>query len=138
MPLLQPKKTKYRKHFRGRMKGKASRGATLAFGDYGLKALGSAWVTARQLEAGRKAITHHTKRGGKLWVRVFPDKSVTKKPSEVRMGKGKGPVDHYVAVVRSGKIMYEISGVEEKVAKEALRLASHKLPMKTKIVARSQ
>lgn len=132
--MLIPKKSKYRKQFRGKMGGKAQVGSKLAFGDFGLKALESKWISSRQIEAGRKAITHHTKRGGKLWIRVFPDKPVSKKPNEVRMGGGKGPVDHYVAVVKRGRIIYEFTGVEELMAVEALRRAAAKLPIKTKIV----
>lgn len=132
--MLQPKKSKYRKQFRGKMGGKAQVGSKLAFGDFGLKALESKWISSRQIEAGRKAITHHTKRGGKLWIRVFPDKPVSKKPNEVRMGGGKGPVDHYVAVVKRGRIIYEFTGMEESMTVEALRRAAAKLPIKTKIV----
>lgn len=132
--MLLPKKAKYRKQFRGRMKGVATRGSRLDFGEYGLKALESCWLSGKQIEAARKAITHHTKRGGKLWIRVFPDKPVTKKPPEVRMGGGKGPVDHYIAVVRSGRVIFELAGVAEKVALRALELAAQKLPIKTKVV----
>ena len=132
--MLLPKKAKYRKQFRGKMKGVAKRGSRLGFGEYGLKALEPFWITSRQIEAARKAIVHQTKRGGKLWIRVFPDKPVTKKPAEVRMGSGKGPVDHYVAVVKPGRIIFELAGVEEKVAIEALERAAQKLPIKTKIV----
>lgn len=133
--MLLPKKTKYRKRFKGRMRGIARRGTELSFGDYGLKSLGRAWVSSRQIEAARKAITHHTKRGGKLWIRIFPDKPVTKKPSEVRMGGGKGPVDHYVAVVTPGRMLFEISGLSEEVAKEAMARAARKLPIKTKFIS---
>lgn len=132
--VLEPRKTKYRSSFRGRMKGKAQRGNTLAFGEYGLKSLGREWVTSAQIEASRKAIRHHAKRGGKLWIRVFPDKPVSKKPPETRMGRGKAPLDHWVAVVKPGKILFEIAGVPEEIAKEAMRLASHKLPIKTKFI----
>lgn len=118
------------------MKGLAIRGSSLAFGSFGLKSQESAWVTARQIEAARRAMTHYTKRGGRIWIRVFPDKPVTKKSAETRMGSGKGDVDHFVAVVRPGTIIFEIGAVEEKTAREAMRLASHKLPVKTKIVAR--
>lgn len=135
--MLQPKKVKYLKHQRGRMKGKATRGASLAFGDYGLKALEPHWITSQQIEAARIAITRHVKRGGKLWIRIFPDKAYTKKPAETRMGKGKGPRVGYVAVVKPGRIMFEIAGITEELAKEALRLAAHKLPCKTIIVSRS-
>lgn len=132
--MLLPKKAKYRKQFRGKMKGVAKRGSRLDFGELGLKALEPCWLSSRQIEAARKAIVHQTKRGGKLWIRVFPDKPVTKKPAEVRMGSGKGPVDHYVAVVRPGRIIFELAGVDEKVAIEALERAAQKLPIKTKIV----
>jgi len=119
------------------MKGSAHAGNTVAFGDYGLQALEPAWITARQIEAARRAITHHVKRGGSIWVRVFPDKSVTKKAAETRMGSGKGAPDHWVAVVRPGRILFEMSGVDEAVAKEAMRLASHKLPVDAKFVLRA-
>jgi len=135
--MLQPKKVKYLKHQRGRMKGKATRGATLAFGDYGLKAQEPHWITSQQIEAARIAITRHVKRGGKLWIRIFPDKAYTKKPAETRMGKGKGPRVGYVAVVKPGRILFEIGGIGEDLAKEALRLAAHKLPIKTSIVSRT-
>jgi large subunit ribosomal protein L16 len=134
--MLQPKRAKYRKQFRGRMKGKATRGITVEFGDYGLQALEPAWVTARQIEAARRAIVRHVRRRGKYWIRVFPDKPVTAKPAETRMGKGKGAVDHYVAVVKPGRIMFELGGVPEEMAQEAMRLAAHKLPLKCQIVAR--
>jgi len=129
---------KFRKAFRGRLKGKAYRGAEIAFGDYGLQALEPAWITSRQIEAARRAIVRHVKRGGKLWIRIFPDKPVTKKPAETRMGSGKGSVDHYVAVVKPGRILFEISGVSEEVAREAFRLASHKLPIKTQFVSKEE
>ncbi|HXG34538.1 MAG TPA: 50S ribosomal protein L16 [Bryobacteraceae bacterium] len=131
-----PKKVKYRKQQRGRMKGKAWRGAELSFGDYGLKALGCAWVTDRQIEAARVAMTRFIKRGGKIWIRLFPDKPVTKKPAETRMGKGKGAPDHWVAVVRPGKILFEMEGVSREVAEEAMRLAAHKLPIPCRLVVR--
>ena len=134
--MLMPKKVKYRKQQRGRRAGKAWRGGSLAFGDYGLKALEPAWITDRQIEAARVAITRFIKRGGKLWIRVFPDKPFTKKPAETRMGKGKGAPDHWVAVVRPGKILFEMEGVTPKDAAEAMRLASHKLPLRTQFVAR--
>ena len=134
--MLQPKRTKYRKQMRGRMKGKASRGTEVQFGDYGLQALEPAWVTARQIEAGRRAIVRHVRRRGKYWIRIFPDKPVTAKPAETRMGKGKGPVDHWVAVVRPGRILCELGGVPEDTAREAMRLASHKLPLKCQFVKR--
>ncbi len=136
--LLQPRKTKYRKQQKGRVRGKASRGYTLAFGDYGLKVLEGGWLTAQQLEAGRVAIVRTARKGAKVWIRVFPDKPITKKPAETRMGKGKGPVEGWVAVVKPGTIIYEISGVSAEVAKEALRLAGSKLPFKCKIVSREE
>jgi large subunit ribosomal protein L16 len=134
--MLQPKRVKFRKVQKGRMRGSAHRGNTVVFGDYGLQALEAAWVTARQIEAARRAITHHVRRGGSVWVRVFPDKPVTKKPAETRMGSGKGAPDHWVAVVKPGHVLFEMAGVEESVAKEALRLASHKLPIDAKFVVR--
>jgi len=136
--LLQPRKTKYRKQQKGRVRGKASRGYTLAFGDYGLKVLEGGWLTAQQLEAGRVAIVRTARKGAKVWIRVFPDKPITKKPAETRMGKGKGPVEGWVAVVKPGTIIYEISGVPAEVAKEALRIAASKLPFKCKIVSREE
>jgi large subunit ribosomal protein L16 len=132
--MLQPKKVKHRKQHKGRMRGKAYRGCTLAFGDYGLQATECTRLTARQIEAARIAMTRHVKRGGKVWIRVFPDKPVTKKPAEVRMGSGKGAPDHWVAVVKPGRVMFEMSGVSEPIAREAMRLASHKLPISTKFV----
>ena len=134
--MLQPKRVKYRNHHRGRRKGVAVAGSTVAFGEYGLKAAESAWVTSRQLEAARRTITRHARRGGKLWIRVFPDKSVTARAAETRMGSGKGAVDHWVAVVKPGRIIFEIAGVPEEAAMEAFRLASSKLPMDTRVVAR--
>ena len=134
--MLQPRKTKYRKQFRGKMKGIASRGSTLAFGDYGLKSLGRGWLTAKQIEAARVAITHYTKRGGKIWLRVFPDKPITSKGLGVGMGAGKGDVVGWVAVVTPGRILFELGGVTPGVAHEALRRAAAKLPFKTKIVSR--
>jgi len=134
--MLQPRKTKYRKQFRGRMKGVAARGSTLAFGDYGLKSLGRGWLTTKQIEAARVAITHYTKRGGKIWIRVFPDKPITSKGLGVGMGKGKGDVVGYVAVVKPGKIIFELGGVTSEMAYEALRRAATKLPFKTKIISR--
>ncbi|MFQ6037778.1 MAG: 50S ribosomal protein L16 [Candidatus Aminicenantales bacterium] len=134
--MLMPKKVKHRKHQRGRMKGKAYRGSTLSFGDYGLQALEPCWLTARQIEAGRIAITRHAKRKGKLWIRAFPWKPVTKKPTEVRMGKGKGDPDFWVDVIKPGHILYEMEGVSEAVAREAMRLAAHKLPIRTRFVSR--
>jgi large subunit ribosomal protein L16 len=134
--MLMPSKVKHRKQQRGRRKGKAYRGSTISFGDYGLKTMESAWLTARQIEASRIAMTRFIKRGGKIWIRVFPDKPVTKKPAEVRMGKGKGSPEAWVAVIRPGRILFEMEGVDETTAREAMRLASHKLPMKTKFVTR--
>lgn len=134
--LMQPRKVKHRKWHRGRIHGTASRKTGISFGDYGLQALGSAWVTARQIEASRRAMTRFVQRGGKIWVRIFPDKPITKKGSEVRMGGGKGPVEHYVTVVKPGMVLFEISGVKINLAKEAMRLASHKLPMKTRFVSK--
>ncbi len=136
--MLQPKRVKFRKVQRGRMKGSAHAGNTVAFGDYGLQALEPAWVTARQIEAARRAITHHVKRGGSIWVRIFPDKPITKKAAETRMGSGKGAPDHWVAVVKPGRIMFEMAGGEEVVAKEAMRLASNKLPVDAKFVVREK
>lgn len=134
--MLQPRKSKYRKQFRGRMKGVSARGSSLAFGDYGLKSLGRAWMTANQIEAARRAITHHTKRAGKVWIRVFPDKPVTAKASGAKMGAGKGDVDRYVMVVTPGRILFELSGVSEEIAREAMRRAGAKLPFKTKFLSR--
>src|SRR5690242_6939117 len=134
--MLMPKKVKYRKQQRGRRAGKAWRGSTLAFGDFGLKAMEPFWITDRQIEASRVAMTHFIKRGGKVWIRVFPDKPVTKKPAETRMGKGKGAPDHWVAVVKPGRILFEMEGLSEESAREAMRLASHKLGLKTAFVAR--
>ncbi len=136
--MLSPKKVKFRKVMKGRMHGKAYRGSELAFGEYGLKALEPGWITARQIEAARIAMTRHVKRGGRIWIRIFPDKPVTKKPAETRMGKGKGAPDHWVAVVRPGRILYEMDGVTREVAKEAFRLAAHKLPISTRLVARGE
>lgn len=134
--MLMPKKVKYRKQQRGRMRGKAQRGSALSFGEYGLQALEPCWITARQLEAGRITITRYMKRRGKVWIRVFPWKPVTKKPTEVRMGKGKGDPEFWVDVIRPGRIIYELEGVSEPVAKEAMRLASHKLPIRTRFISR--
>mgnify|MGYP001558466477 FL=1 len=132
--MLQPKKQKYRKQFRGKMRGKSQRGNTVAFGEFGLKALTSGWVTARQLEASRKAITHMTQRGGKVWIRVFPDKPVTKKALGTRMGSGKGDISEYVTVVTPGRMLFEIAGVDEAIARRAFQLASAKLPIKATFV----
>ncbi len=134
--MLMPSKVKYRKQQRGRMRGKAWRGSELSFGDYGLRTLECGWITDRQIEASRIAITHFIKRGGKLWIRIFPDKPITKKPAETRMGKGKGAPEQWVAVVKPGRILFEMGGVEKELAQEALELAAHKLPLKTKFVTR--
>ncbi|HDG97134.1 MAG: 50S ribosomal protein L16 [Deltaproteobacteria bacterium] len=136
--MLSPKKVKYRKQQKGRTKGKAYRGSTLEFGDYGLQALECGRLTAQQIEAARIAITRHVKRGGKIWIRIFPDKPITKKPAETRMGKGKGAPEGWVAVVKPGRILYEMEGVAEDVAAEAFRLAGHKLPLPTRFVSRRQ
>jgi large subunit ribosomal protein L16 len=136
--MLMPKKVKYRKQQRGRMKGIATRGQYISFGDYGLMALEPAWITSRQIEAGRIAINRFIKRNGKLWIRIFPDKPYTKKPLETRMGKGKGNVEGWVAVVKPGRIMFELEGVTPETAQEAFLLAAHKLPIKTKIVTRKE
>jgi large subunit ribosomal protein L16 len=136
--MLMPKRTKFRKQQRGRMTGKAKGGAAVNFGEFGLKALEPAWLTNRQIEAARVALTRHIKRGGKIWIRIFPDKPVTKKPAETRMGKGKGAPEYWVAVVKPGRILFEIEGVSEQLAREALRLAANKLPMKTKFVTRKE
>jgi large subunit ribosomal protein L16 len=134
--MLAPKRIKFRKTFKGRTKGIAARGNTVAFGEFGLMSLDPGWVTNRQIEASRVAMTREMKRGGKVWIRIFPDKPVTKKPAEVRMGSGKGAPDHWVAVVKPGRVMFEMSGVPETVAREAMRLASHKLPIPTKFVVK--
>ena len=134
--MLQPKKVKHRKVQKGRLRGKAYKGSRLSFGDYGLQAIGSGFITARQIEAARIAMTRHVKRGGKVWIRIFPDKPLTKKPAETRMGKGKGGPEEWVAVVKRGRILYEMEGVEPQVAQEALRLAAHKLPIRTRFVSR--
>jgi large subunit ribosomal protein L16 len=136
--MLMPKRVKHRKTHRGRMTGVASRGATVAFGEFGLQALEPCWLESRQIEAARRAITHHMKRGGKVWIRVFPDKSVTAKPAETRMGSGKGAPDHWVAVIRPGRILFEVAGVPADLAEEAIRLASHKLPIKTRFVTKEE
>ncbi len=134
--MLAPKRIKYRKRQKGRMRGKAQSGNYIAFGDFAMKALEASWITSRQIEAARVAITRHVKKGGKLFIRIFPDKPITKKPAETRMGKGKGTPEYWVAVVKPGRILYEIQGVPEHVAKEAFRLASHKLPIKVKFLKR--
>ena len=136
--MLMPKKVKYRKQQRGRMAGKAWRGSSVAFGDYGLKAMRCGWVTDRQIEAARIAMTRFIKRGGKVWIRIFPDKPITKKPAETRMGKGKGAPEQWVVVVRPGKILFEMEGVPKETAQEAMRLAAQKLPLPTKLVSREE
>ncbi len=134
--MLVPKRVKHRKQHRGRMKGKAQRGTRVTFGEYGLQALEPAWITNRQIEAARIALTRYIKRGGKVWVKIFPDKPITAKPAETRMGSGKGAVENWVAVVKPGRVMFELAGIDEEIAREAMRLAAHKLPIKTKFVAR--
>lgn len=136
--MLMPKRVKYRKQMRGRLKGRATRGTVVSFGDYGLQALEPAWITARQIEAARRAIVRFVRRRGKYWIRIFPDKPVTAKAAETRMGKGKGAVDHWVAVVKPGRIIFELGGVSEEAAREAMRLASHKLPIKCQFVKREE
>lgn len=136
--MLMPKKSKYRKQMRGTMKGNATRGTKLSFGDFGLQSMDAGWVNSRQIESARRAISNYTQRGGRTWITIFPDKPVTKKPPEVRMGGGKGDIESYVAVVKPGRIMFEMAGVSTEMAKEALRLASHKLPVKTKILVRGE
>ena len=134
--MLLPKRVKYRRMQRGRMTGKATRGNTVSYGEFGLQALEPSWITSNQIEAARIAMTRYTKRGGQVWIKIFPDKPVTQKPAETRMGSGKGSPEYWVAVVKPGRVMFEIAGVPEDVAREALRLASHKLPIKTKVVKR--
>jgi len=134
--MLQPKRVKYRKTHKGHRRGSAQVGSTITFGDFGLQALESAWITSQQIEAARRAITRHIRRGGKVWIRVFPGKPVTKKPAETRMGSGKGAPDHWVTVVKPGRILFEMAGVDEKIAREAIRLASHKLPIHSRFVVR--
>lgn len=134
--MLMPKRVKRRKVMRGRMKGKAQRGNFLAYGDYGIVAMAPAWITSNQIEAARQAMTRYTKRGGKIWIKIFPDKPVTAKPAETRMGSGKGAPEYWVAVVKPGRVLFEMSGIPEETAREALRLASHKLPIKTKFIKR--
>ena len=134
--MQQPKRVKYRKSQRGTMRGKAQNGNTVSFGEYGLQAMESAWLTGAQIEAARRAITRHIRRGGQVWIRIFPDKAATKKPAETRMGSGKGLVDHWVAVVKTGRVMFEMAGVGEQVAKDALRLAANKLPIETRFIAK--
>lgn len=135
--MLMPKKVKHRRVMKGRMRGKATRGEKLSFGDFGLKALDAGWITDRQIEAARIAMTRHVKRGGKIWIRMFPDKPITRKPAETRMGSGKGAPDHWVAVVKPGRVLYEIQGVDETLAREAMQLAAQKLPIKVKFVTRA-
>ena len=135
--MLMPKKVKHRRVMKGRMRGKATRGENLDFGEFGLKALEAGWITDRQIEAARIAMTRHVKRGGKIWIRMFPDKPITKKPAETRMGSGKGAPDHWVAVVKPGRVLYEIQGVDIELAREAMQLAAQKLPIKTKFVTRA-
>lgn len=132
--MLVPKRAKYRKQMRGKLKGSAHRGTEVSFGEYGLSSMGTGWITSRQIEAARRAITHYTQRGGRVWIRIFPDKPITKKPAETRMGSGKGDVYEYVATVKKGRILFEMGGVTKDVAFAALRLAAHKLPVKTRVI----
>ena len=134
--MLMPKRVKYRRVHRGRMKGNATRGNTLTYGDYGLQALEPAWITSNQIEAARRAMTRYVKRGGNIWIKIFPDKPVTEKPAETRMGSGKGSPEYWVAVVKPGRVLFEMGGVSEEIAREAMRLAAHKLPIKTKFITR--
>lgn len=136
--MLSPRRTKYRKQHRGRMRGKATRGNTLSFGEYGLQAQEPSWITSRQIEAGRRAMTRYVRRGGKIWIRIFPDKPVTMRPAETRMGSGKGAPEYWVAVVKPGRIMYEMTGVPIEIAKEAMRLAAFKMPIKTKFIVKEE
>ena len=136
--MLMPKRVKHRKQMRGRMKGKAQRGNFLAYGDYGLVATQPGWITSNQIEAARQAMTRYTKRGGQVWIKIFPDKPVTAKPAETRMGSGKGSPEYWVSVIKPGRVLFEIKGVSEEVAREALRLASHKLPIKSKVIKREE
>ena len=136
--MLMPKRVKRRRVFRGRMKGKAHRGNFLAYGDFGIQATEPCWVTARQIEAARVALTRYTKRGGQVWIKIFPDKPITEKPAETRMGSGKGSPEYWVAVVKPGRVLFEVAGISEEIAREALRLASHKLPLKTKFIKRAE
>ena len=136
--MLMPKRVKYRRQQRGRMKGKATRGNTVTYGEFGLQAVEPSWITSNQIEAARVAMTRYTKRGGQVWIKIFPDKPVTQKPAETRMGSGKGSPEYWVAVVKPGRVLFEMAGVPEEVAREALRLASHKLPCKTKIVKKGE
>jgi large subunit ribosomal protein L16 len=136
--MLSPSRTKFRKQQKGRMRGTAYRGSEVSFGEFGLQAIECGWLTARQIEAGRIALTRHVKRGGQVWIRIFPDKPISKKPLETRMGRGKGAPEQWVAVVRPGKVLYELEGVDEAIAREAFRLASHKLPIHTKVLKRGE
>lgn len=136
--MLMPKRVKYRRVHRGRMKGMALKGNQLTYGDYGLQALEPAWITANQIEAARRAMTRYIKRGGNIWIKIFPDKPVTEKPAEVRMGSGKGAPEYWVSVVKPGRVLFEMAGVSEEIAREAMRLAAHKLPIKTKFIAREE
>ncbi len=136
--MLQPKRVKYRRQFRGSMAGVATRGSNVEFGEFGLKSMEAGWITARQIEAARRAMTHHTKRGGRIWIRIFPDKAVTKKPPETRMGSGKGAVDHYVAVIKPGTVLFEMGGIQRDVAQEAMRLAGRKIPLALRFVIRGE
>ena len=136
--MLMPKRVKHRKQMRGRMKGKAQRGNFLAYGDFGLVATQPGWITSNQIEAARQAMTRYTKRGGQVWIKIFPDKPITAKPAETRMGSGKGAPEYWVAVIKPGRVLFEIKGVSEEVAREALRLASHKLPIKSKVIKREE
>lgn len=136
--MLMPKRVKHRKQHRGRMTGKAWRGSSVAFGEYGLQAMEPCWMTSRQIEAARRAIVRYVRRGGKIWIRIFPDKPVTARAAETRMGSGKGPVDRYVAVIRPGRVLFEIGGVDEETARAAMRLAAHKLPIATQFIARTE
>ncbi len=136
--MLQPKRVKFRRQFRGSRSGVATRGATIEFGDFGLKSMEAGWITARQIESARRAMTHHTKRGGRIWIRIFPDKAVTKKPPETRMGSGKGAVDHYVAVVKPGTILFEMGGVEKSIAQEAMRLAGRKIALNLRFIDKNE
>ena len=136
--MLSPKRTKYRKHHRGNLKGKATRGNTIAFGDFALQALEPCWITSRQIESGRRVLTRYVRRGGKLWIRIFPDKPVTMRPAGTRMGSGKGAPEYWVAVVHPGRVLYEITGVSETIARQALRIAAYKMPIKTKFLMKSE
>jgi large subunit ribosomal protein L16 len=136
--MLSPRRVKFRKQQRGRMRGVATRGNTIAFGSFALQAQECGWITSRQIEASRRAMTRYTKRGGKIWIRIFPDKPVTKKPAETRMGKGKGAVEQWVSIIKRGRVLYEMQGLDEDIAREAFRLAAHKLPLKTRFLRRGE